>query len=287
MLLSDSELHMLSRLRLQMRTKVSKQPFSDLRSADKGTGLEFADYRQYVQGDDIRRLDWHQFQKHNKLVVRQYEQYEAASFNLLMDLSDSIVCSGEQKVQSIKKICAAYGFVILKHGYKISLWPVGKNEPVRKFSSPSQWPNFIEHLENNAIGGKVEFTDILQSFGKRGNGENIIAVSDFICSKGYNHMESILSRFKQNSVYVHVYSKSEIDPPFTGDLILIDSELNSEQSTNINQQNIETYKKNYNQYYDSLRKFSLGSGCFYSDIADDLDLTEQIRMLAPDGFLLL
>jgi hypothetical protein len=38
-----------------------------------------------------------------------------------MDLSDSIVCSGQQKVQSIKKICAAYGFVILKHGYKISL----------------------------------------------------------------------------------------------------------------------------------------------------------------------
>jgi hypothetical protein len=100
-------------------------------------------------------------------------------------------------------------------------------------------------------------------------------------------MENILSRFKQNSVYVHVYSKSEIDPPFTGDLILIDSELNTEQSTNINQQNIETYKKNYNQYYDSLRKFSLGSGCFYSDIVDDLDLTEQIRMLAPDGFLLL
>jgi uncharacterized protein (DUF58 family) len=288
MLLSESELNMLSTLRMQPRIKVRRQPLSDLRSQDMGAGLEFADYRQYMPGDDIRRLDWHQFQKHDKLVVRQYEQWEAASFNLLMDLSDSIVCCGEKKVLSVKKICAAYGFVILKHGYKISLLPVGKNEPVRKFSSPSQWANFIEHLEKIPAGGKTEITDALGIFGQRaGMTENIIAVSDFICSKGYDYMENILSRFRQNCVYVHLYAQSEIAPSFTGDLILIDAELQTEYSTTINQQNIDAYKKNYTQYYENLRKFAAGSGCFYSDISDELELTRQIHLLAPDGILYL
>jgi uncharacterized protein (DUF58 family) len=286
MLLSETELKMLSTLRLQLRTKVSRQQFSDLRSTDKGAGIEFADYRQYSPGDDIRRLDWHQYQKHGKLVVRQYEQYEAAAFNLLMDLSDSIVCGGEQKVTSVKKICAAYGFVILKHGYKLSLWPVGGNKPVRRFSSPSQWHNLLEHIEQETAGGKMEITGALERFAQRaGYTENVIAVSDFICHQGFGHLERAVARFRENCVYVHLYSKPEIDPPFRGDIILVDAEQYTEQTTNINQQNIELYKRNYEQYYGSLKNLAVSSGCFYSDVADDLEFAEQLRLLAPDGIL--
>jgi hypothetical protein len=288
MLLSETELNMLSSLRLQPRTKMRRQPLSDLRSLDMGAGLEFADYRQYVAGDDIRRLDWHQYQKHNKLVVRQYEQHEVASFNLLMDLSDSVVCCGPQKILSVKKICAAYGFVILKHGYKLALWPAANTLSLRRFSSPSQWLNFVEHIDKISAGGKLEITDVIGKFGQRaGIAQDIIVVSDLICSKGYGHVKNILSRDRHKFIFVHLYSQAEINPSFTGDLILADSELGTDQLTNVNQQNIEKYKQNYTQYYDDLRKFAAGSDCLYCDVSAELDLAEQIKLLAPDGIVYL
>jgi uncharacterized protein (DUF58 family) len=288
MFLSQTELNMLSSLRLQPRTKMRGQPLSDLRSLDLGAGLEFADYRQYVAGDDIRRLDWHQYQKHDKLVVRQYEQHEVASFNLLMDLSDSVVCCGPQKVLSIKKICAAYGFVILKHGYKLALWPAANTLSLRRFSSPSQWLNFIEHIDTMHTGGKIEITDVIGKFGQRaGIAQNVIVVSDLICSRGFDHLKNVLSRDRHNYILVHLYGQAEINPSFTGDLILTDSELGADQLTNVNNQNIAKYKQNYTQYYEDIRKFASGSGCFYCDVLDELALADQIKLLAPDGIMYL
>ena len=89
MLLTEAELNLLSSLWLNPCARVRGQSLADFRSLDKGTGLEFSDYRDYMPGDDIRRLDLHQYQRNQRLVVRQYDQYESVSFQLVVDLSDS------------------------------------------------------------------------------------------------------------------------------------------------------------------------------------------------------
>jgi uncharacterized protein (DUF58 family) len=288
MLLSESELNLLLSLRLYPRARVQRQSLSDFRSLDKGAGLEFADYRQYVPGDDIRRLDWHHYQKSRRLLVRQYDQYESLSFNLVMDLSDSMACGSSRRIDSVRKICAAYCFLILKHGYKVTIWPVENNVPPRKFSGPAQWLNCLKHIETIPAGGCREITDALSTFsGRSRTAENVIAVSDFICSKGFDYLEKILSQLRQNITCVHMYVESEIDPPWTGDLTLVDSELQTEQTLVMNRRSIDAYKNAYMRYYTDLKRLAAQSGHFYCDVSGESELAEQIHLLAPDGIVYL
>jgi uncharacterized protein (DUF58 family) len=286
MLFTEAELDLLSSLRLLPRFRVRQQVLSDYRSKDQGEGLEFADYRQYISGDDIRRLDWHQYQKHGQLVVRQYEQHESVSFDLIVDVSDSVLCGSSKRVEAVKKISAAYGFVLLRHGCKVTVWPVADNVIPRTFFGPSHWLECISHIESMPTGGRLDMTQVLSGGnGYRKRADNVIFVSDMICSKGYEHLESMLSQLRQNQVYIHIYDESDANPGYSGDLTLVDAELQSEQPLVVDRKKIEAYQRAYKSYYGRLRMHAERLGYYYNDISSEWDLTRQIQTLAPDALI--
>jgi uncharacterized protein (DUF58 family) len=265
---------------------VRRRVLSDYRSRDQGEGLEFADYRQYMPGDDIRRLDWHQYQKHGQLVVRQYEPHESVSIDLIVDVSDSVLCGSSKRIQSVKKISAAYGFVLLRHGCKVRIWPVAETGMPRSFFGPGHWLECIRHIEEMPVGGRREITEILAGGDRsRKRADSVILVSDLICSSGYDHLESVLLQLRQNQVYIHVYDESDVHPDCKGDLTLVDSELQAEQPLVVDRGVMERYHRAYTLYYDRLRQYAGRLGYSYNDICADWDLTMQIHVLAPDALV--
>lgn len=95
--------------KLEMLALVSRRVFAgrlraERRSKKKGSGLEFADHRDYVPGDDFRSVDWNVYQRFGKLLVRLYEEEEDLSIYLIVDCSTSMGFGG--KKNSIRR--AAY-----------------------------------------------------------------------------------------------------------------------------------------------------------------------------------
>jgi hypothetical protein len=144
----------------------------------------------------------------------------------------------------------------------------------------------VNHIETMPTGGRMDITEVLAGGnGGRKRAYNVIFVSDMICSKGYEHLESALLRLRQNQVFIHIYDQTDADPDYTGDLTLVDSELQSEQPLVMDRKMIEAYQKAYQSYYGRLRLHAERLGYYYNDISSEWDLTKQIQTLAPDALI--
>src|SRR5205814_3670807 len=102
--------------RLEQLELVSKKIFmgrmkGERRSKRKGQSVEFADYRNYVVGDDLRFLDWNLMARLDKLFIRLFMEEEDLHFYVLIDNSLSMDFGSPSKLRFAKQIAAALGFI--------------------------------------------------------------------------------------------------------------------------------------------------------------------------------
>src|SRR3954467_13673727 len=102
--------------KLEMLALVSRRVFAgrlraERRSKKKGSGIEFADHRDYVAGDDFRSVDWNVYQRFGKLLVRLYEEEEDLSIYLIVDCSSSMAFGSPSKFDQARRLCAALAYV--------------------------------------------------------------------------------------------------------------------------------------------------------------------------------
>src|SRR5947208_7691037 len=102
--------------RLEQLELVSRKIFlgrmkGERRSKKKGQSVEFADYRNYVIGDDLRFLDWNLFARLEKLFIRLFMEEEDLHFYVLIDNSLSMDFGNPTKLHYAKQVAAALGFI--------------------------------------------------------------------------------------------------------------------------------------------------------------------------------
>src|SRR5437773_10171815 len=88
-LFDDEFLKKLEYLSILSKRLFAGQFRAERRAKRRGTGLEFADYRQYVAGDDFRHLDWKAYLRLNRLILRRFDQEEELPIYLFVDVSPS------------------------------------------------------------------------------------------------------------------------------------------------------------------------------------------------------
>src|SRR6185295_16785007 len=102
---------------------------AERRSKKKGSGVEFADHRDYVAGDDFRTIDWNVYQRFGRLLVRLYEEEEDLSIYLIVDCSSSMAFGGGRKFDQARRLCAALAYVGLANLDRVTI--VAVNEAVQ------------------------------------------------------------------------------------------------------------------------------------------------------------
>src|SRR6187401_222550 len=112
--------------KLEYLAMVSKRVFSGAMRAERrtkktGAGIEFADHRDYAPGDDIRYLDWHAFQRFDRLLIRLYEEEEDLSIYFIVDTSSSMGFGDGDKLRHAKRLCAALAYVGLANLDRIAI----------------------------------------------------------------------------------------------------------------------------------------------------------------------
>jgi uncharacterized protein (DUF58 family) len=114
----------LERLSLVSRKRLVGQGQGDRRSLRKGSSLEFADYRHYVEGDDPARVDWNIYSRTDTLFVRLYEEEEVLNVHLLIDASRSMDWGEPSKLRYARRLAAALGYIALNASNRLLVWPL-------------------------------------------------------------------------------------------------------------------------------------------------------------------
>src|SRR5690349_11103462 len=264
----------LERLSLVSRKRLIGQGQGDRRSLRKGSSLEFADYRHYVEGDDPARVDWNIFSRTDALFVRLYEEEEVLNVHLLVDASRSMDWGEPAKLRYARRIAAALGYIALNAANRLYVWPLNASTtsygPAWGRGRAGAMLNFIEEFKTSQISTPVVFgsppvapdLDLsLATFTSRAGGL-VVLISDLLSPT----WEKALSRLAARSgdvVVLHTLSPQELRPTLGGDVRLIDRESGAAVSVTLNNDALRLYGQRLDEWRRTIESFCARHGMGY------------------------
>src|SRR5215471_18449169 len=172
-ILTPQLLAQLERLELVSRKVFRGRMKGERRSKRKGQSVEFADFRQYVPGDDLRFIDWNVFARLERLYLKLFLEEEDLHFYALIDASTSMDFGEPTKLAYAKQLAASLGFIGLCRADRVKIESLGTRQakpgPVLR-GRQSLW-RMVEHLESIQPGENVPLADGLRNFCLRNSGK--------------------------------------------------------------------------------------------------------------------
>jgi len=192
--------------KLESLALVSKRVFSGAMRAERrtkktGSGVEFADHRDYAPGDDFRSLDWHAYQRFDRLLVRLFEEEEDLSIYIVVDSSESMGFHGGKKLRHAKKLAAALAYVGLANLDRVAIVAadtgiVTRLEPTRNKRRIFRVFDFLRRVE---AGGHTDLGAALRTFAAQNKRRGLaILVSDLYDPAGFERGINVL-RYNRSS----------------------------------------------------------------------------------------
>ncbi len=226
-LLSPELLAQLTRLELVSRKIFRGRMKGERRSKRKGQSVEFADFRQYVAGDDLRTLDWNLYARLDKLIIKLFLEEEDLHFYTLIDASGSMDFGEPSKLQYAKQLAAALGFIGLARADRVRIETLGQSHrahgPVLRGRRSVR--RMLDYLNNIEPGETTSLADGVKNFCLRNSGRGVIVlITDLMDKNGYEAGLRYLVSQQMDVYVIHILSQEELEPDVKGDLKLVDCE---------------------------------------------------------------
>src|SRR6185503_5508132 len=122
-LLTPQLLRQLEQFQLLAARRAKSSAKGERRSRARGQSVEFADYRNYVPGDDFRYLDWNLYGRLEKLFLKLYEEERELPVRIFLDASESMTFGEPRKFEFALKVAAAVGYVAMCGFDRVSVIP--------------------------------------------------------------------------------------------------------------------------------------------------------------------
>ena len=266
----------LERLSLVSRKRLVGQGQGDRRSLRKGSSLEFADYRHYVEGDDPARVDWNIYSRTDTLFVRLYEEEEVLNVHLLVDASRSMDWGEPSKLRYARRLAAALGYVALNASNRLFVWPLAASAssfgPAWGRGRAGAMLSFMDDFKpfQNAtpivsgIHPPPDLDQALASFTSRAGGL-VVLLSDLL-SPSWERALGRLAARSGEVVVLHTLSPQELRPALGGDVRLIDRETGTAVSVTLNNDAIRLYSQRLDDWRRKIESFCARHGMGYVPI---------------------
>ena len=257
--------------RLEQLELVSRKIFlgrlkGERRSKRKGQSVEFADYRNYVVGDDLRHLDWNLFARLDRLFIRLFMEEEDLHFYILLDNSLSMDFGTPSKLHYARQVAAALAFVGLVNLDRVVIEAF--NDRLTQTLPPARgrrslW-RVLEFLQKVEPAGPSDLRRALRTFSLKCSGKGIVVVlSDFMDKGGYEDALRYLVTRQLDIYAIHILSQEEIEPEIVGDLKLVDIEDEDVAEVTVSAPLLKRYKQNLAAYRAALNEFCTRRGIAY------------------------
>jgi uncharacterized protein (DUF58 family) len=251
MLFDEKTLRKLDRLALvasQVRAGVMK---GERRSTKRGASIEFADYRDYARGDDLRRVDWNVYARLERPFIKLLEEEEDLAVHLLVDASRSMDFGegDHHKWQYAQRLAAALGYIAFAAGDRLTVQAIasGPNAasalygPARGRGHTLRLLNFLKDLQP---AGNTDLDATLKHYALATKRPGLaFVISDLFSPSGHRAGLAQLQGRGYEVTLLHVLAPEEIEPPLAGDLRLVDVETGEPQDVTLDGGLRDLYRK--------------------------------------------
>ena len=251
------------------------------RSTKRGTSIEFADYRDYTRGDDLRRLDWNVYARLEKPFIKVLEEEEDLTIHILLDSSASMnwpedsspVPLDVHKFRYGQRLAGALAHIGLSTGDRVSvglLSGAGLAQRWGPHRGRGQTLRLLTWLEGLVPAGETNLNAALNDYALRGGRPGLaLIISDMLSPNGYVDGLNALQGRGYEVGFLHLLSPDEIEPPLAGDLRLIDCETGQGQDVTIDGAMRDLYARRLLAWRDEMATTCRGRDVHYVAIETD------------------
>jgi hypothetical protein len=289
-LLTPELLRRLEQFQLLAARRAKSSAKGERRSRARGQSVEFADYRNYVPGDDFRYLDWNLYGRLDRLFLKLYEEERELPVRIFLDASESMTFGEPRKFDFARQVAAAIGYVALCGFDRVSVIPfpnaqtaetsnaeLAARGALRSVRGKKVTMPFFQNLGALTASGPANLNESL----RRGAIEARVAglavvLSDFLDPAGYETgLGALVGRgFQVNAV--QILAPDELAPAHFGDLRLVDSETGGIQEVTFGRYRLKAYQQTVRNFVQRLREYCQPRGIHFFMAGSDTDLQDWL-----------
>ncbi|MBQ8529464.1 MAG: DUF58 domain-containing protein [Clostridia bacterium] len=278
MVVNEAFLSEIEALETVLKNNVAGMFGGNHQSKNFGSSCEFADYRDYVPGDDISKIDWNVYARFDKLYQKLYLDERQMHTKIYIDASRSMQHGTPEKAEQAIKLAAALAYLSVCEMDKVSIFVI-KGERVEEVISgmvgKDSYLNYINLLNEIEFDGEVSISDaILPSRIGMGDGYSVL-ISDFLTEEDYERALDKLADRKRDILCIQVLSREELNPQFRGKMHLFDSENPmSFFRKKIDRERVNAYKAALKYITDKIKNYCEARGGHYMLVPADTALAD-------------
>ena len=294
-LLTPELLRRLEQFQLLAARRAKSSAKGERRSRARGQSVEFADYRNYVHGDDFRYLDWNLYGRLERLFLKLYEEERELPVRIFLDASESMTFGEPRKFDFARQVAAAIGYVALSGFDRVSVIPFpdlandAKSEPgariaelaargaLRSVRGKRSAIQFFQNLSALTAGGSANLNEALRRGALEARQAGVaVVLSDFLDPAGYESgLNALIGRGFQVDL-VQILAPDEMSPATFGDLRLVDSESGATQEVTFGRFRLKAYRQTVQNFMQRLREFCQARGINFFTASSNTDLQELL-----------
>lgn len=249
----------------------------DRRSRKRGSSVEFADYRDYTQGDDLRRLDWNVYARLERPFIKLLEEEEDLAVHLLLDNSRSMDWPARHeplnKFDYARRLVAALAVIGLAAGdqVRVAALDAGQEHEWGPYRGRSNTVRLLRVLSSMRTQGATDLNHSLRQYGRHALRPGLlIVISDLFSPTGFKDgVGALLARGYEVGL-VHVLSPDEIWPSPSGDVRLVDVETGEDAEVTLDGVTIDRYQERLQAWQADTAAYCNRRGIHYVPVTTDL-----------------
>ena len=227
MVIDEAFLSEIETLQTLLKNNVAGMFGGNHKSKSFGSSCEFADYRDYVPGDDISKIDWNVYARFDKLYQRLYLDERQMHTRIYIDASRSMQHGTLEKSEQAVRIAAAFAYLSVCEMDKVSIYALHgdtADEIISGMVGKDAYLSSINKLNDIEFDGDISISDaVISSRIGMGDGYSII-ISDFLTDEDYERAIDKLAEKRRDILCVQVLAGEELTPQFRGKMHLFDAE---------------------------------------------------------------
>jgi uncharacterized protein (DUF58 family) len=250
--------------KLEYLSLVSRRVFrgallAQRRSTQLGSGIEFAEHREYTAAEDYRYLDWNVYARHDDLLVKRFEEEEDLHVYLLLDCSRSMGFGSPSKFDFARQVTAALAYIALADLDRVAVTAFA-GEIVAEFPltrGKDRILTLLQFLERlRPDGTRTNLSQALTTFVHRTRRRGLaLVISDLFDPAGFEPGLDLLRHHRFELHVVQVHEPGEATPRLRGDLELVNVETETRRQVTITEQVLRRYRQLFAEYQESLRRY--------------------------------
>lgn len=287
--INEEFIEQLETLELIVKNNVAGAFGGNHKSKSFGSSCEYEDFRDYIPGDDITKIDWNAYARFEHLYLKQYLDERRLNTKIYIDASKSMGFTKSKAIKALQ-LAAAFAYLSIISMDKVSIYYIKDNKVydlLLNMTNKDQFFSNILKLNEIDFNGDFFFSDaILPTSVGYGDGFSVV-ISDFLTDNDYQKGIDFLVSKKRDVIMCQVLATNELRPMVNGKMHMFDSEnLSNEYRKNINRDVLNAYKQAVEYITKSLEDLASSRNATYVLCEENRSINDIfLNILAEKGVI--